>query len=71
MDSQALKENFETQLKNVGEQIAQLEADLAKAKEYRTKLEGGLETLALLNGESEEAPAESATAEVVSSTEAE
>jgi len=68
MDSKALKENFETQLKTVGEQIAQLEADLVKAKEYRTKLEGGLETLALLDGET---PAETSETEVVQEESAE
>jgi len=55
MDTASLKENFETQLKNANEQIAQLESDLEKAKEYRLKLQGGLETLALLNPPEEEA----------------
>lgn len=51
MDSATLKENFENQLKTANEQIAQLEADLEKAKEYRLKLQGGLETLTLLENE--------------------
>jgi uncharacterized protein (DUF342 family) len=48
MDTKELKENFTTQLKTVKEQIIQLETDLEKAKEYKAKLEGGLETLELL-----------------------
>jgi hypothetical protein len=55
MDTATLKENFENQLKSANEQIAQLETDLEKAKEYRLKLQGGLETLALLNPPEEEA----------------
>ena len=55
MDPTALKKNFE-------EQIAELEENLQKAKEYKIKLQGGLETLGLLEGEpeasTEEAPAE-------------
>jgi hypothetical protein len=64
MDTATLKENFENQLKSANEQITQLEADLEKAKEYRLKLQGGLETLALLNPESEE-PTETTPTEVV------
>jgi len=51
MDASALKENFTTQLKGVEDQIKQLEADLEKAKEYKVKLLGGLETLELLTKE--------------------
>lgn len=61
MDTATLKENFEGQIKTVNEQISKLEEELAKAKEYRLKLEGGLETLGLLEApaeEAEEAPAE-------------
>jgi hypothetical protein len=46
-----LKQNFEEQIKKVNEQITQLESDLEKAKEYKFKLLGGLETLELLNQE--------------------
>lgn len=68
-DTAALRENFETQLKNINEQIVKLEDDLAKAKEYRTKLQGGLETLQILDPK-EEAPAEESTGETpVSETE--
>lgn len=49
MDTTQLKENFTNQLSSVETQIAKLEEELAKAKEYRTKLQGGLETLELLN----------------------
>ena len=53
MDTEQLKKNFEDQLKSAEAQIVELEANLVKAKEYRTKLQGGLETLAILNGEPE------------------
>lgn len=46
-----LKKNFEDQIKKVNEQIAQLESELEKAKEYKFKLLGGLETLELLDQE--------------------
>jgi len=63
-DSATLKENFQTQLTNVDGQIAKLEDELAKAKEYRLKLQGGLETLELLDPTpTEEAPAEEVVAE--------
>jgi hypothetical protein len=61
MDTEQLKKNFEEQLLGAEKQISELEANLEKAKEYRLKLQGGLETLALLNltaEETEEAPAE-------------
>ncbi len=61
MDTEQLKKNFEEQLSGAEKQISELEANLEKAKEYRLKLQGGLETLALLNPpaeETEEAPAE-------------
>jgi hypothetical protein len=51
MNSAELKQNFEDQIKKVNEQITQLESDLEKAKEYKLKLLGGLETLELLNQE--------------------
>jgi hypothetical protein len=60
MDTEQLKKNFEEQLATAEKQIIDLEANLEKAKEYRLKLQGGLETLALLNPpeEAEEASAE-------------
>ena len=67
MNTEELRKNFEDQLKTTVGQISELEANLAKAKEYKTKLEGGLETLSLLDGEKpeEETPAEEAPTEVV------
>jgi hypothetical protein len=49
MDTETLKKNFEEQLAATEKQIAELEANLEKAKEYKLKLQGGLETLTLLN----------------------
>ena len=62
MDPAQLKKNFEEQIANTDKQITELEANLLKAKEYKLKLSGGLETLTLLEekpeGEAPEAPAE-------------
>mgnify|MGYP000218019916 CR=1 FL=1 len=55
MDTASLRKNFEAQLKKINEQILGIESDLEKAKEYKAKLAGGLETLDLLeNGEDSE-----------------
>ena len=54
MDPVTLKKNFEEQIAKTDTQIRELEENLVKAKEYKIKLEGGLETLTLL----EEKPAE-------------
>ena len=62
MDPSALKANFEEQIENTEKQIKELEENLAKAREYKIKLQGGLETLGLLEGEPE-APAEETAAE--------
>lgn len=62
MNTEELRKNFEDQLSQAEKQIVELEANLTKAKEYRTKLQGGLETLGLLEQEPE-APAEEAPAE--------
>lgn len=51
MDPSTLKKNFEDQIAETEKQISELEANLTKAKEYRIKLQGGLETLGLLEGE--------------------
>ena len=56
MDPAQLKKNFEEQIATTEKQITELEANLLKAKEYKLKLVGGLETLGLLEGEGE-APA--------------
>ncbi len=63
MDPSALKANFEEQIATTDKQIKELEENLVKAKEYKIKLQGGLETLGLLEGDSDpdvpaEAPAE-------------
>lgn len=62
MDTTELKKNFDEQLASTDKQIAELEANLTKAREYKLKLVGGLETLDLLNPP-EEAPAEEPAAE--------
>ena len=64
MDPAQLKSNFEEQIATTEKQIAELETNLVKAKEYKIKLEGGLETLGLLEEKPEEA-AEAAPTEVV------
>jgi len=53
MDTIALKENFENQLKEIDEKIDQIQNELKKAQEYKLKLLGGLETLELLEKSSE------------------
>jgi hypothetical protein len=59
MDTATLKKNFEEQLASAEKQIIELEGNLAKAREYKLKLEGGLETLGLLEEPAaEETPAE-------------
>ena len=62
MDPTQLKKNFEEQIASTIKQITELEENLVKAKEYKIKLDGGLETLKLLEekpeGEAPETPAE-------------
>lgn len=58
MDPAALKQNFEEQIAETEKQIGELEKNLAKAREYKIKLQGGLETLGLLQETPEEPPAE-------------
>ena len=62
MDATALKKNFEEQITATEKQIRELEENLTKAKEYKIKLQGGLETLGLLE-EQPEAPEEETPAE--------
>ena len=57
MDPTQLKKNFEEQIASTDKQIRDLEESLAKAKEYKIKLQGGLETLGLLEQEEPIAPA--------------
>ena len=54
MDTEQLRKNLEEQLANADKQISELETNLAKAREYKLKLQGGLETLDLLNPPAEE-----------------
>ena len=64
MDPSALKKNFEEQIATTVKQIADLEENLKKAKEYKIKLEGGLETLGLLESDADsDVPAPEAPAE--------
>lgn len=56
MDPAQLKTNFEEQIAKTDSQITELETNLAKAKEYKLKLVGGLETLGLLEQETPPAP---------------
>ena len=57
MDPAELKKNFEEQIASTEKQIIELEANLTKAKEYKIKLSGGLETLTLLEEKPEETAA--------------
>ena len=65
MDPVTLKKNFEEQIAKTDTQIRELEENLVKAKEYKIKLQGGLETINLLGEKPEEtdAPAPEASAE--------
>ena len=54
MDPAQLKQNFTEQIEKTEVQIRELEENLAKAKEYKLKLTGGLETLGLLEEKPEE-----------------
>jgi hypothetical protein len=56
MDTEQLKKNFEEQLAAATKQITDLEENLAKAREYKLKLQGGLETLALLEDDGRQEP---------------
>ena len=53
MDPAQLKSNFEEQITKTDAQITELETNLAKAKEYKLILVGGLETLGLLESKEE------------------
>lgn len=49
MEAAEIKKSFEEQIVKTEKQIKELEENLVKAKEYKIKLQGGLETLELLN----------------------
>ena len=51
MEPANLKEEFTKQLADANAKISKAEAELIRLREYRTKLEGGLETIGLLTGE--------------------
>lgn len=63
MNTEELRKNFDEQLAQTEKQISELEANLVKAKEYKTKLLGGLETLDLLNPPEETKEEETPAAE--------
>ncbi len=54
MKSDTLRTNFNNQLKETEGQIAKLKGELEKLEEYKLKLQGGLETLDLLEAPDEE-----------------
>jgi len=54
MDPSSLRLEFEKQVKDCDVKIAQTEEQLTKLKEYKIKLQGGLETLELLSPKTEE-----------------
>ena len=49
-----LKANFQNQMREIDEKISQIQGELEKAKEYKLKLIGGLETLELLEQQQNE-----------------
>tara|TARA_B100001996_G_scaffold281052_1_gene221482 strand:- start:36 stop:275 length:240 start_codon:yes stop_codon:yes gene_type:complete len=51
MEPANLKEEFTKQLADANAKISKAEAELIRLREYRTKLEGGLETIGLITGE--------------------
>ncbi len=63
MDTEQLRANFEEQLSNTNKQIIELEENLSKAREYKLKLQGGMETLELLHPKEEEEQTEEKTEE--------
>jgi prefoldin subunit 5 len=63
MNSSELKENFINQLNETTSKISKYEEDLDKLKEYKIKLQGGLETLELLEKQEEDSSTEAILAE--------
>lgn len=68
--TEKLRSEFEAQVKDADEKIAKVREELVRLNEYRTKLQGGLETLGLLDEQngSHEHP-ETAAPEAVTDTE--
>lgn len=56
MDTSSLRAEFEGQLKELDLKISGAEDNLAKLREYKLKLTGGLETLDLLESKSKVSP---------------
>lgn len=54
MNSETLRTNFNNQLKEAEGQISKLKGELEKLEEYKLKLQGGLETLDLLESQEQE-----------------
>jgi DNA polymerase II small subunit/DNA polymerase delta subunit B len=63
--TEELKENFTSQLEELNAKIKDLEDQLSTAREYKLKLVGGLETLALMIDDGEELESQDAKVEVV------
>tara|TARA_B100000287_G_scaffold95131_1_gene87295 strand:- start:1571 stop:1813 length:243 start_codon:yes stop_codon:yes gene_type:complete len=51
MEPAQLREEFTKQLADANEKISKAETELIRLREYRTKLQGGLETLGILTGD--------------------
>tara|TARA_B100001769_G_C21643033_1_gene358644 strand:- start:238 stop:480 length:243 start_codon:yes stop_codon:yes gene_type:complete len=51
MEPAQLREEFTKQLSDANDKITKAETELIRLREYRTKLQGGLETLGILTGE--------------------
>ena len=66
-DTTKLRGEFEAQLNDADAKIAKVKEELVRLNEYRTKLQGGLETLGLLDEQNKdhEHPAEEAALEAV------
>lgn len=63
--TEELKENFTSQLEELNAKIKDLEDQLSTSREYKLKLVGGLETLALMIDDGEELESQDAKVEVV------
>ena len=64
MDPATLKKNFEEQIATTEKQIVELEENLKKATEYKIKLQGGLETIGLLEDKKDESAPDTAPSSV-------
>ena len=64
MDPATLKKNFEEQIATTEKQIVELEENLKKATEYKIELQGGLETIGLLEDKKDEPAPDTAPSSV-------